>query len=505
MIAVCTVAQMRAAESAVVAEGAGQQELMARAGRAIFDVIQARRGPLAGRRSLVLVGPGSNGGDGLIIAGHLAAAGCKVNVLASRPLAALADLAQSHREIRTHTWSPGLAGRLAQGSELVIDALLGIGAQPPLRGPIRQIIAEVAGFGQARIAIDIPSGVDAESGASDPGAFLADLTVTAGPIKYGTVQFPARRWAGMLATTDIGLAEVGSGVVLSHRLIRSLMPERSPDGHKGTFGRVLVVAGSSRYRGAAGLVLVGAQRAGAGYVTLASIEPVVAAVAAQMLGPTFEVLPATDGMLAAEVAGPLSQLADRAQAVIIGPGLGLGNGPRKVVEAICHSQSQAGLVIDADALTLLSPLRGQLGPSAECCVMTPHPGEMARLIGKSPAAVGADRLSSVQQAASISGVVTVLKGAGSIVAHPDGRYAICALDCPALASAGSGDVLSGVIGSLLGQGLCAWDAARLGVYLHARAGQLAGRAFTATAAIAADLPELIAAAIGEIEVSGGDI
>ena len=500
MIRVCTVAQMRAAENAAIAAGTTARELMRRAGSAMFEAIAGRAGELSGKSATLLIGPGSNGGDGLVVAAHLAKAGCRVRMICSRPRDDAVAVAEPDPAIESFVYAPGAVGRSVKDSDLVVDALLGIGSSPPLRGTVAAMLGEVGAAAALKVALDMPSGIDAETGAADPAAFAADLTICAGPCKLGVVQFPARPRAGRILATAIGLGDPGSGHILNARVAAGLLPPRPSDAHKGTFGRVLAIAGSARYRGAAGLVCGGALRGGAGYVELAAPEVVVAATAARQLGPTYTVLEASDGQLGPNSIRALKRAGERAAAIAAGPGLGTGAGPERVVRWLAGPDGPARpIVLDADALTLLSPLREIAAPNAAgAVVLTPHPGEMARLLGIARERARTDRLAAALTAAERSGAVVVHKGAGTIVARPDGRYCVCPLIAPGLASAGTGDVLTGLVGALLGSGLAAWDAARLGVYLHARSGQLAARSMAAAGVVAADLPRLIARAWGEL-------
>ncbi len=501
MIRVCTVAQMRAAEKAAIDAGTGVDDLMLRAGSAMFEAIAGHFGDLAGKTATVLIGPGSNGGDGLIVAAQLAAAGCRVRLFCSRPRTDADTVAGTHPGIALLANAPGAVRQSAEESDLVVDALLGIGSAPPLRGTVARMLGEISAPAAFNVALDMPSGIDAETGAADPAAFPADLTICAGPCKLGVLQFPARPHAGCIISTDIGLGDPGSGHVLDADVAAGLLPPRPSDAHKGTFGRVLAIAGSARYRGAAGLVCGGALRGGAGYVELAAPEPVVASVAAHLLGPTYTVLDSESGELRPDAIRNLKPAAKRAAVIAAGPGLGTGAGPDQVIRWLAGPDGpDRPIVLDADALTLISPLRGSAAPNASgAVVLTPHPGEMARLLGIDRGRVQADRLAAAQTAAERAGAVVVHKGAGTIVARPDSRFGICPLSAPGLASAGTGDVLTGLIAALLGSGLTAWDAARLGVYLHARSGQLAVAEMALAGVLAADLAPLIPLAWAELE------
>ena len=501
MIRVCTVEEMRAAENAAFDAGTGVDELMLRAGSAMFAVIAEEIGGLSGKPATVLVGPGSNGGDGVIVASQLASAGCHVRLICSRPRDDAAAAQEGNPAIELIPFTPGAVNRSIKVSELVVDALLGIGSAPPLRGTVAEMLGEVGAPAAFKVALDMPSGIDARTGGADPAAFAADLTICAGPCKLGVLQFPARPLAGRILTTDIGLGDPGSGHALDADVSAVILPRRPHDAHKGKFGRVLAIAGSARYRGAAGLVCGGALRGGAGYVELAAPEPVVAAVAAHHLGPIYTVLEDNAGELQSVAIGVLKAAAERAAVIAAGPGLGTGVGPERVIDWLAGPDGPCRpIVLDADALTLISPLRRAVSPNAAGeVVLTPHPGEMARLLGIDPGSAQADRLAAARAAAERARAVVVHKGAGTIVARPDGQYCICPLIAPGLASAGSGDVLTGLIAALLGSGLPAWDAARLGVYLHARTGQLAANAMAEAGVLAADLAPRIPLAWAEME------
>jgi NAD(P)H-hydrate epimerase len=492
---------MRSAENAAIDAGTGVDELMLRAGSAMFAAIAGQLGELSGKSATVLAGPGSNGGDGVIVAVRLAEAGCRVQLICSRVREDAAAASSANTAIELIPYAPGSVRRSVGDSDLVVDALLGIGSAPPLRGSVARMLGEIGSTLAPRIALDMPSGIDPQTGAADPAAFPADLTICAGPCKLGVLQFPARPHAGRILATDIGLGHPGSGHVLDADVAAGLLPRRPSDAHKGTFGRVLAIAGSAQYRGAAGLVCGGALRGGAGYVELAAPEPVVAAVAAHLLGPTFTVLDGAAGELRPNAIGILKPAAERAAVIAAGPGLGTGTGPDRVVKWLTSPDGpDRPIILDADALTLISPLRRPVAPNAAGnVVLTPHPGEMARLLGIDRGRVMADRLAAARAAAERAGAVVVHKGAGTIVALPDGRYGICPLASPGLASAGTGDVLTGLIAALLGSGMAAWDAARLGVYLHARSGQLAAAEIAVAGVLAADLAPLIPLTWAELE------
>ena len=327
--------------------------------------------------------------------------------------------------------------------------------------------------------------------------------MAAGPVKLGCLTYPARAVAGRIVATNIGIPATAldtlPGRMITPEATASILPERPLDAHKGTYGRVLVVAGSARFRGAATLTCAGALRSGAGYVTLAAIEPVVAAVAALTPSVTFAPMPEDGGTIAAAAIPTLVELFNAFTATVLGPGLDRGDTTRALIhEILAGATAGSRLVLDADALNALSPLDGSIAASAADCILTPHPGELARLLGSDTATVNADRLASAREGANRSGGVLLLKGAGTIVAAPGGKYSIAPQIAPALATAGSGDVLAGIIGSLLAQGMPTIPAASAGVLIHNLAGMAAAQEIGLAGVIAQDLPEFVPAVLEDL-------
>ena len=466
---------------ALEAQAPPGDNLMQNAGHAIAAAILRRSGSLGARSVVVLVGPGDNGGDALIAASRLAATGARVTAWASRqrpddPLVTAATV----RGVRWRVWNDDvrpLTHDIRQAFCLV-DGILGIGSSPPLRGPIADILAALPNVpGQTRFAVDIPSGIDADTGVADPLTFRAHVTLATGPIKLGALLHPAIEFAGRQIPLDIGLpAQTYAPLrtsLISTGAARRLLPARPLDGHKGTFGRLAIVAGSSRYRGAAALATVAALRAGAGLVTLASVEPACAAAAAQAPAATFIPLPASSsGQVNASTADVAESFA-RPSALLLGPGLGRSHASDALVYGLLDTLADTPTVIDADGLNALADrtdLLETLGPN---CVLTPHPGELARLLRLTSPPEGRQRLSAAQHLATETQATIVAKGSPTFVCTGN-RVRMLARPNPALAAAGSGDVLAGAIASLLAQGLPAADAAALGVWLHSRAARIAG-------------------------------
>lgn len=455
--------------------------LMQNAGHAIATAILRRTGSLGGRFVVVLVGPGDNGGDALIAATRLASIGARVVAWASRqrPNDPLVTAATA-RGVRWRVWNgrPGPFLRDIHHADCLLDGLLGIGSSPPLRGPIADILAALPNVPeQVRFAVDIPSGVDADTGAADASTFRADVTLATGPVKLGALLHPAVEFAGRQIPLKIGLPPETLAPLNTSRInarsVRRLLPARPLDGHKGTFGRLAIVAGSSRYRGAATLATVAGLRAGAGLVTLASVESACAATAAQAPAATFIPLSASAFGQVSATARHVAASLSRPSALLLGPGLGRSECSDSLVYDLLDTLADTPTVIDADGLNALADridLLETLGPEH---VLTPHPGELARLSGLAAPPEGRQRLAVAQDLAAHTRATVVAKGSPTFVCA-DAHVWILARPNPALAAAGSGDVLAGIIASLLAQKLPTPDAARLGVWLHSRAARIAG-------------------------------
>jgi hydroxyethylthiazole kinase-like uncharacterized protein yjeF len=481
-----TAAEMRGLEQAAVAAGISEAQLMEEAGLAVAQEAWMLLGTLDGRRIIVLVGPGNNGGDGLVSARHLIDWGAEVLVYVPRK-----RKDESLQEPLVERGATMVAGEddpdgallesMLTGCELVIDALLGIGQKRPLdpAEPLSLALRKVAearqGFSPPKVlAVDMPTGMDSDSGAVDPLTVVADLTVTFGLPKVGMYQAPASGFVGRVQVIDIGIPKAAQDAVklelMTARQAREALPARPEDANKGTFGRVLVVGGSRRYVGAPRLAAEAAYRAGAGLVTIACPAENVAAIAGALAEATY--LPqASDGEgLAVEASSALETEIGAFRAVVLGPGLGNTEGSRAFVAGFMgHVAGLAGAVIDADALNVLATMAGATIPAN--VILTPHPGEMARLMGTSVEDVQARRLEVAREAAIRFGCTIVLKGAHSVIAAADGRTALSPYANPLLATAGSGDVLAGIIGGYLAQGLAPFEAACLGVYMHAATGE----------------------------------
>lgn len=524
-----TVAEMQRLEREC---GVPVTQLMESAGLAVAQEAWLMLGEIAERRILVLVGPGNNGGDGLVAARHLKDWGADVicyllkarggddavyKQAVERDIAMiLADEADSSKRL-----SDAIGG-----AELVIDALLGTGRVREIEGSLADVLDRLKEARGARlpprlIAIDVPTGLDADTGAVDEHTVAADETVALAFSKVGLHVLPGSQYTGRVEVVDIGIpaamAESVQTELLSRRWAQEHLPARPADAHKGTFGSVMVVAGSPQYTGAAYLSCTGAMRTGAGIVTLAcgrSIHPILAS---KLTETTFELLDDKDGELTAQEAYSVLRAIQRGyECLLVGPGLGQSGYVQAFMKALlpgltteAPDESNRGLravIIDADGLNNLAAVPGwpaRRGGLKAPAILTPHPGEMARLTGLSVAEVQADRLGLARKYAAEWNAVVLLKGAPTIVAAPDGRARINPFTNPVMATGGTGDVLAGMIAGFVAQGVEPFDAACLAIYVSSWAGEMLRQEIGSAGMLAGDLAAALPRAMKDLRGEGG--
>jgi ADP-dependent NAD(P)H-hydrate dehydratase / NAD(P)H-hydrate epimerase len=458
--------------------------LMERAGAGMAEIVGAQ---VPDGRIVVVCGGGNNGGDGLVVARLLRDAGRDVTVLLlGDPQGLKGDAAVNLRVLPGPPPEPFAAAALS-GAAGVVDAVLGTGFSGTPRdsaAAVIEAINQAGADGATTIACDVPSGVDSSTGEAPGAAVRAAATVTFNAGKPGLWIHPGKAHAGAVYVVDIGIPQGYDGEPPAHGLITDAVldeiPRRGADSNKFTVGSVLVCGGSHGLTGAPAMAALAAARAGAGYVTIAAFSSVVPALQAKLL----EVMVAE-----LEPASALEQTLDRAaraQALVLGPGLGRDEDVVNFARGLAR-QVERPLVLDADGLNAHAGRGETLRQRQAPTILTPHDGELARLLGADSADISAHRLARATEASQITGAVVVLKGDDTIIADPDGRVAISPGGAPALATAGTGDVLSGVIGALLAKGLDPFTAASAGVLTHLRAGRRAGEEIGVDGVIASDV------------------
>jgi hydroxyethylthiazole kinase-like uncharacterized protein yjeF len=453
--------QVRAAEKPLLA-ALPDGTLMQRASTALARRCAALLGTTYGARVVVLAGAGNNGGDALFAGARLARRGARVDALLTSERvhqAALDDLRSAGA--RSLASSHGNATHALGAADLVIDGMLGIGGRGGLRDEQARIADLLAGLGATVVAVDVPSGVDASTGAVDGPAVRADVTVTFGALKIGLLVSPGSEHAGLVETVDIGLDLPAADVrVLDADDVAALVPPLNGETDKYRRGVLGVAAGSEQYTGAAVMAVGGALRTGVGMVRYAG--PARAADQVRTAWPEAVVsdIAAGDGSAVTSIG--------RVQAWVVGSGLGSDDDAEQVVRAILDTD--VPVLVDADAIAVVGRDPDLVARRTAPTVLTPHTGEFARLVGVERDDVEARRLDHVRRAAERLGAVVLLKGATTLVAAPDGPVWVNTVDTAYLATAGSGDVLSGVIGALLSGGIEAAPAAAAGAFLHGLAG-----------------------------------
>jgi NAD(P)H-hydrate epimerase len=500
-----TAQEMTTADKTAQSLGIPGGVLMERAGAAMAAEILTRYTPRRLRRALVLCGGGNNGGDGFVIAREMHRAGVEVVIITTKyeysgdPATNLETL----RNLGVTIHNPEMLDELLDGTSLVVDALLGTGFTGAVREREAGLIRELNAAGVTTVAVDIPSGVDGSTGEVAGEAVRADLTICAHAAKVGCVILPGAEHAGEVVTVGIGIPheaeEFQPSVTWTDKDdLRGLVPRTTSSAHKYSAGAVLVVAGASRMTGAAVMSVEAAQRAGCGIVFLATSESGSSALDLKLTETLVNGMPEDEaGYMSLDALEDILKLAERASALVMGPAIGTGEESRSLVEGILR-EVEVPVVLDADGIPTLADSDALTRREAPT-VITPHAGELGRLLGTSAKEVAAERLKSVRRAAAEHGCCVLLKGADTIVVEGD-ETAVNSTGTVSLATAGTGDVLSGVIGALLSRGSSPFDAARIGAWAHGRAAQLwlEGTGWPVESLIATDLLFHVPDAIGEL-------
>jgi len=500
---IISVETMRSLDRRTIESGIADEVLMERAARAAYaemrGILDRRLPPHFRRRFAVIAGKGNNGGDAYVIARLLHEDGQHVAVFATCRPSELKGAAAHHARLLPEavpvTVCTQLPAAASATGTVLIDGLLGTGTAGPLRSPYDALVRQINATALPVVSIDVPSGINADTGNAEPESVLADVTVTMAQPKQGLLTPPGRARCGILRCVDIGIpsefveeAEATGETVFASDII-PLLRRRPAAGHKGTFGRLVVLGGSVDYVGAPMLAGAAALRAGAGLVTVLLPQTARALCTLPLQALIVQGIPDDgSGFLTNASVSALAPVTREAQAVVFGPGLGTTTPAARLISEV--ASVPAPLVIDADGLRWLAS-RPDLCLRTQATVVTPHPGEMQVLLKGFGLATLATS-SREEQASGLarkSGTFVVLKGLGTVLASPDGDVAINASGTNALATAGTGDVLAGLIGALLAQGFGPWDAIRAGTFIHGYAAELATTG--ARSLVADDLLDLV--------------
>jgi hydroxyethylthiazole kinase-like uncharacterized protein yjeF len=499
------VAEMIAIERQSDASGHTYPQMMEYAGRGLAEVVRDSYAHFHHKHALGLVGSGNNGGDTLVAFCYLQAWGWQTTAYIVRPrpendplVDRFIEAGGTLLEIGADPDYQKLFSALGE-NRLLLDGVLGTGVKLPLHG----VIGEVLDLVRTRltrmespphvVAVDCPSGVDCDTGEAANECVPAEITVTMAAVKQGLLKFPAFDLVGDLRLVGIGFPEGLQAYESIHRQVvdadwvRHALPTRPLDGHKGTFGTVLVVGGSLNYSGAILLAGEAAFRSGAGWVMLAVPQPLHAALAGSFIEATWVLLPHENGFVSAGAVDVVRASLDKPTAMLIGPGFGMAETSKRFLSKLLQTVGSKlpPMVVDADGLKLLTQIPDWASHLPVPAVLTPHPGEMSVLTGLPTSEIQSSRIEIAEKFAHQWGHVVVLKGAFTVIASPDGRTAIIPVATPALARAGTGDVLAGLITGLRAQGMDAFSAAAAAAWIHARAGLQAADIFGSTATVLA--------------------
>ena len=509
---IVSVSEMVAIEEKANTDGLGYDQMIQNAGTALARIVMQRYGSLFPKHVLGLIGSGNNGGDTLIALQTMQKAGWKTvaflvkerpadDPLVSTLRKAGGDVMPFHDPLDTEA----LIGAV-QESQVILDGILGTGFKLPLRGKLPALFSLITAYSRDKVivAVDCPSGVDCDSGACAPETLKADITVCMAAVKQGMITQPAIGLTGEIILANIGLPENAFDLIEKKLIaangdyVKSLLPERPADAHKGTFGKCMVIGGSIPYPGAPSLSAESAYRVGAGLVCTAIPAAIYEGMVSRLPESTWLMLPHEMGMLNEEAAKVILDQSTKYDTLLIGPGLGSERSTRAFMQTFLNNDmqkknarsigflsnddesspdavTQPSMVLDADGLRILAGIDDWHKKIKKVAVLTPHPGEMAALTGLTIKEVQRDRVAIAQQFAERWGHVVVLKGALTVVASPEKDCVLIPIATSALATAGTGDVLAGMVTGLMAQGLIAFDAAIVAAWLHGVAGLFAAR------------------------------
>jgi len=509
-----SVEEMISIEKAANGAGHSYEAMMEAAGKGLADVIQKEFGHLSPKMITALVGSGNNGGDALVALDYLLSRGWQASALLFRKRSPQDPLMERVRNnggtILDCSEFPQSRESVQQElvkANFILDGVLGTGIRLPIREPLDDLLGfvkeELDGLRKKPliIAVDCPSGIDCDSGEAAQTCLRADLTVTMAAVKQGLLRFPAYDYVGKLQFVEIGLPdglpEMGNikREVIEAEWVKQILPERPLNAHKGVFGTALVIAGSVNYPGAAILAGKSAYRIGAGLVTMAVPKTIYSGVIGNIPEATWIQLDDLDGAISSSAIEQIKEALERPTACLIGPGLGTNYCSRDFLKKVLRLKNLPPLVLDADGLRLAASTKDWPGTIPAKSVLTPHPGEMSYLTGIPVNEIQGDRVGVAEKYAQDWDQILVLKGANTVIADPGGQTKILEAANPALSTAGSGDVLAGIITGLIAQGISPFEAAAGGAWIHTRAGTIAAEQKANAAAV---LAGEISDAIGQV-------
>ena len=511
LMKICTPAQMQQIDRrAIDGLGIPGLDLMESAGRSTYEMIVEYYGAVANNRVMVVAGKGNNGGDGCVIARYLKENGAHVEIFL---LSIKKDLKGDAEVNFKRAVEAGISVREVQDPAdllipddtwLIVDAIFGTGLSGEMRSPYAAIINKINETGIPVVAVDAPSGLNGATGEVASPTVKADLTVTFGLPKIGQVLYPGKSYCGFLEIVDIGFPEGLDEDIKTHLITRAdaraLMPPRKPDAHKGDYGKLFVLAGSTGLTGAATMSSLTALKAGAGLVILGcptSLNPILEIKLTEVM---TKPLPDVKkrGCFALRGMGEIRQQVKWADAVALGPGIGTHHETAELIQRLTR-QIEKPMVIDADGLNNLARHIESLKQHKAPLVISPHPGEFSRLSGEAMENIAKNRMALAGQFAAEFNLTIILKGAPSLIAEPGGNIYINYSGNEGMATAGSGDVLTGLIGSFLAQGVQATQAAILATYVHGLAGDIAAEAIGSRGMTAGDIMEFVPEALSDLE------
>ncbi len=491
--------------------GVDEWLMMEHAAMALFLAVEDEMGNLNGKRILILAGKGNNGGDAMACVRNFLEAGAEVQVLLTMG-EPKSKLAQKHLSILRKFGVPidkyensklDVIKVMVQNADVVVDGMLGTGASQLVSDDLAALMRIVNEYSTYTVSVDIPSGIESNTGKVLSESVIADMTVTFGMLKRGLLFYPARERCGKVKLGKIGLPSFLldeldlKGELITAQDVKNLLPKRLAFSHKGTFGRVAIIAGSSKYTGAPVLTVSGALRVGAGLVTVGVPSPYNTVVTSALPEAISFPLPATqDGFLAVQARQNIESLLEKADVLAIGPGLGTNFETAEVVKWLI-STFDIPIILDADALNLIAKFVDNLKFS-ENMAITPHPGEFSRLTSKSVKEILSNPVKYAVEFATQKGVNVLLKGATTVIATPNGRYFLNVTGNSGLASGGSGDVLTGMIAGFIAQGVKVENALKVAAYVHGRCAEMYAKENDEASFIPQDLVDTIPQALKEL-------